>query len=211
MISPSSDRLALLGAIAQMAHQTVPLARAVTVTVVTADGACTVVSTSDWAGALDRAQYTAAGGGPSVDAAVAGTVREMADAAVETRWPGFVAAALAQGARSSTSIPIPVDDGVVASLNAFALMPRAFTDADTSGLTRLAGIAAAALTNADPDTGPGRMRAVVDQARGIVMHEEQCNQTEALDRMSQRAADAGQALRELAIAVVERTASRPAT
>src|SRR4051812_4569080 len=118
-----------LDAVAEMSLRCVPGAVSVSVTVVTNAGARTIAATSDWAGTIDQAQY-AAGDGPCVEASVGGEVREMTDAAIETRWPAFTAAALAGGALSSMSIPIPVDDdGVVGALNAFASTPAAFTAA----------------------------------------------------------------------------------
>jgi GAF domain-containing protein len=203
-MSPLSHQTsAALDAVSSLALHRVPAAIAVTVTIVTEDGALTVGSSSDWAVALDRVQYDPAGGGPCVDAAITGEVRDMTDAASEARWPAYVAASLARGVLSSTSIPIPVDDdGVVGSLNAFATESHAFTAADRDGLTQLAGTAATALTTVDTGDAPRRMRAVVDQAKGIVMNAEGCSAPEALDRMTLLGRDSDRTLREVAADVV---------
>src|SRR3954449_10444150 len=115
------DVSAVLDALALLAKQSIPTAAAVTVTIVSEEGASTVASTSDWSLLMDEAQYAAAGGGPCVESAVSGSTREMTDVSTEGRWPLYVAAAKERGAKSSLSLAIPVsDDGVVGSLNAFS-------------------------------------------------------------------------------------------
>ncbi|MDT7569858.1 MAG: hypothetical protein QOE05_32 [Actinomycetota bacterium] len=191
-----------LDAVAEMAHRSLPGVAAVSVTLVSDIGARTVAATSEWAAALDRAQY-AAGRGPCLEASVGGEVREMTDAGLETRWPAYAAAALASGTMSSLSMPIPVDDnGVVAALNAFASTADAFTPADQLALRRLAGTAAAALTTAPIGGAPLRTRAVVDQAKGIVMSTEHCSAQQALDVLGGRASQTGTSLLSVAEALV---------
>jgi hypothetical protein len=195
-----------LQAVVAMAQHTVPCALVASITLVTDAGAATVASTSDWAGALDRAQY-AAGFGPCVEASVGGETREMIDAGAEVRWPSYVAAALRRGALSSVSIPIPADnEGVVGSLNAFAADADAFTSADRLALFRLAGTAAATLTGtAGSAPVTHRQRAVVDQAKGILMSRDHCTPTQALDALSTAAAGSGRSLRDAAAELVRTT------
>jgi GAF domain-containing protein len=146
---PPFDVSAVLKAVVLVAQQTIPTAAAVSVTLIDDTGARTAASSSHWADFLDEAQYDA-GSGPCVDAARSGETCVMRDAAIESRWPAFVAAALARGAGSAMSVPVPVDhDGVLASLNAFAVRADGFTVDDEQALTRLAGTAAAALMTAD--------------------------------------------------------------
>ncbi|MDT7537087.1 MAG: hypothetical protein QOI82_672 [Actinomycetota bacterium] len=191
-----------LDAVAEMAHRSIPGAAAVSVTLVSDGGARTVAATSEWAEALDRAQY-AAGRGPCVEASVGGEVCEMTDAGLETRWPAYAAAALATGTLSSLSMPIPIDDdGVVAALNAFASTTDAFTAADQVAMRRLAGTAAAALTTVPIGGAPLRTRAVVDQAKGIVMSTEHCSAKQALDVLGSRAGMTGTSLLSVAEALV---------
>jgi hypothetical protein len=191
-----------LGAVVALARQAVPAAAAVSVTVVTDAGALTAASTSAWAETLDQAQYDAAAG-PCLDAAIGGEPRSIPDVRLDTRWPAYAAAAIEGGALSSLSVPVPVDDAVVASMNAYATEPHAFTDDDSTRLLRLAAVAATALATAtDP---PLRSRAVVDQAKGILMHQHACTAGEALDRLAEIATANGQSLREAAVVLTAAT------
>jgi GAF domain-containing protein len=202
----SADVSAVLNALSGLALQSTPSAAAVTVTLVTETGASTIAATSDWADSLDVAQYAPTGGGPCVDAAVSGTERAMTDTSTEVRWPLYVAAARKRGARSSLSLPIPSDDnGVVCSLNAFSQQVAGFGAADRELLVRVAGAAAAALSTVDSLQAPWPVRAVVDQARGIVMATEHCTATEALDILTGRADAAGATLRAVSADLVRRT------
>jgi hypothetical protein len=204
--SPSplpTDVAALLGAVALAAQQGIPSAVAVSLTLVRDGAATTGASSSDWADPLDRAQHDVTAG-PSVDAAVGGEICVMVDVTTETRWPAYVAAAIANGVGSSMSVPIPVDDGgLVGSLNAFSRSIDAFTTTDENALTRLAGTAAAALLTVDIGGFVGRSRAVVDQAKGIVMNGEHCTAAQALDVLRRRAGVSGRSLPEVAGDVIE--------
>ncbi|MDX6199515.1 MAG: hypothetical protein QOJ79_2666 [Actinomycetota bacterium] len=194
---PPADVVAVLDAVSQAALQGLASAVAVSVTLVNDYGARTAAASSRWPDAVDEAQYIA-DSGPCLDAAVTGETFWMTDVDIETRWPAYVEAAAARGARSSLSVPIPVDDGgVVGSLNAFSLMPDAFSEVDENALTRLAGTAAAALMTADIGSFLHRSRAVVDQARGIVMFAEGCTSDQALQSLRHTAHESGRSLRQV--------------
>jgi GAF domain-containing protein len=184
-----------LEAVVALAHHVVPAAVAISVTVVSDAGVETAASTSAWAASLDRAQYDA-GAGPCVDAAIGGEMRSIADIRHDTRWPAYAAVALADGALSSVSVPIPVDDRVVASLNAYATHLDAFSSADHARLRKLAAVAAAVLATAE---APLRhAHAGIDQAKGILMNEEHCSAEQALDILAARALANRSSLREVA-------------
>jgi GAF domain-containing protein len=188
-----------LEAVVALAHQVVPSAVAVSLTVVSESGAETVASTSAWAESLDRVQYEA-GAGPCVDAAIGGEPRSITDIRRDTRWPAYAAVALADGALSSLSLPIPVDNRVVASLNAYATHVDAFSSADQARLQKLAGVAAAVLTTAEEPQL--RSRAGIDQAKGVLMHEEHCSAGRALDILAARALAGRSTLREVSADVL---------
>jgi hypothetical protein len=195
-VAPSLD------AIVALAHQVVPASVAVSVTVIGEAGAITAASTGRWAADLDRAQYDA-DAGPCVDAAIGGETRSIADIRHDDRWPTYAVAALAAGALSSVSIPIPVDDGLVASLNAYATHVDAFSSADRARLRKLAAVAAAVLSSGAAT--PLRSRPVMDQAKGILMHEEHCSAELAMDGLAKRALDSGRSLQQVAADVVAAT------
>lgn len=199
-----------LQAVVALAQQVVPALAGASITVVTDTEATTRAASPAWVEGLDLAQYDV-GRGPCVDAAVGGEICEMRDASTETRWPLFVAAALMAGAGSSMSVPIPVDDGLVGSLNVFARAAGAFGVEDREALIRLAAVAAAALSSSsEPGKHPAfPPRAVVDQAKGILMHSG-LSAPEALDALGTRAHASGQSTRQAAEQLVLET-SRPRT
>jgi hypothetical protein len=133
----------------------------------------------------------ASGRGPLIDAITDGSPVDCADTLAETRWPEFVAAALCVGVRSAVTLSRSGD--VVIALSLFGLRPRAVE----TGQLQLAELLVAyggALVGAVSDYDESRRaaaqlrdaadaRAVVDQAKGILMHALGCTADEALERM----------------------------
>jgi hypothetical protein len=194
-----------LDAVVTLTEGIVPTAGGASITVVTEAGASTRVSSAAWDVGLDRVQY-GVGTGPCVDAAIGGEVCEISDMATDPRWPPFVSAARLAGTGSWMSVPVPVDDGLVASLNVSARTSGAFTPNDRAALLKLATVAAAALSTS-PEPGvhpPFAPRAVVDQAKGILMHGG-LSPTDALDSLGRRAHDAGEGLQAAAQRLVDET------
>lgn len=173
--------------------------RAASVTVVQGDEATTVAATDQVAVELDETQY-AAGYGPCLDAILSGGIVEMADARTETRWPQFAPKALAIGVLSSMSLPIPVTSDILAGLNVYGATERAFDESDRRGFDGLVTFAATAVATLERYEASKTLlvqmqaamqsRAVIDQARGILMSEQRCDAEEAfaiLRRTSQQA------------------------
>jgi hypothetical protein len=131
------------------------------------------------------------GRGPLVDAITHGSPVGCADTLTETRWPEFAAAALRIGVRSAVTLTRSGD--VVVSLSLFGVRPRA-VEADRVQLAKLLVAYGGALVGAVFDYDESRRvaaqlrdaadgRAIVDQAKGILMHALGCTADEALDRM----------------------------
>jgi GAF domain-containing protein len=108
----------------------------------------------------------------------------------------------ADGVTGSLSVPIPVEDGVVRSLNAFTDRVRGFTPADRRALTMLAGTAAVALMTLELGAPGSRSRAVIDQARGVVMNDKRCTPAQALGSLVGTARDAGRSLHDVSADLV---------
>ena len=113
------------------------------------------------------------------------------DTLTETRWPEFSSAALRMGIRSSVSLSYRGQVAVVLTL--LGLRPRAL-DPDRLQLAELLVAYGGALVGAVADYGDTRRvadqlrdaassRAIVDQAKGILMHALGCSADEALERM----------------------------
>jgi GAF domain-containing protein len=178
----------VLDTVAALAARTIPGARAVSVTLIGDGKPNTVAHTGRTALELDESQYEA-GHGPCLQAATTGTVLVVDDTTAEPRWPKFADAAVANGVRSSASIPLPVQQRVVGALNLYATEPRAFDDDTVTLGQTFAGYAAVALANtqlyattaalAEQMAQAMSSRAVIEQAKGILMGQRGCTADEA--------------------------------
>jgi hypothetical protein len=137
------------------------------------------------------AMQVASGRGPLIDAITDGSPASCADTLTETRWPEFAAAAVRIGVRSAVTLTRSGD--MVIALSLFGLRPRA-VESDQLQLAELLVAYGGALVGAVSDYDESRRvaaqlqdaadtRAVVDQAKGILMHALGCTADEALDRM----------------------------
>ena len=133
----------------------------------------------------------ATGRGPLIDAIADPSPVVCADTLTETRWPEFSAAALRIGVRNSATLSNR--GAVIITLTLFGLRPRALVP-DQLQLAELLVAYGGALVGAVSDYDDSRRiavqlrdaaesRAVVDQAKGILMHALGCTADQALARM----------------------------
>jgi GAF domain-containing protein len=206
----------VLDRVTHVAERSIPGAEEVSVTLIRGDKPFTAAYTGSLALAADELQYER-GYGPCVDAGCAGVVLRIGDMRTETRWPDYAAAVAAKGVLSSLSVPLPVQDQHIGALNIYSTEPGAFPDRDIPVTQTMASYAAVAVHNASTFTKAGELarqlteamktRAVIEQAKGILMHEQKCDADEAfgiLLRVSQRA---NIKLREIAAQIVAQTAA----
>ena len=133
------------------------------------------------------------GRGPLIDAISDGGPVSCPDTLAEERWPEFAAAALRMGVRSCVVLTYQGQSLVALSL--LGVRPRSI-DLDQLQLAELLVAYSGALVGAVAEYGDSRRladqlrdaassRAVVDQAKGILMHALGCSADDALDRMRQ--------------------------
>jgi len=170
----------LLQTVADLTKSVMPGHTEASVTLLVKDNASTVVSTGQLAADLDETQYER-DQGPCLHAARSGELIEIADTRTETRWPDYVQRATQRGALSSLSVPLAIDEDeqVVGALNIYARRLNAFDADSRATATRLAPYAAVAIGNlhayqsaqkvADNLQTALESRAVIDQAKGILM------------------------------------------
>ncbi|HXZ63638.1 MAG TPA: ANTAR domain-containing protein [Streptosporangiaceae bacterium] len=135
----------------------------------------------------------AAGRGPLIETAARGDTVSCPDTLTEARWPEFATTALQMSIRSC--VALSYHDQAVVTLSLFGLRPRAL-DHGQLQLAELLVAYGGALVDAVAEYGHSRRladqlrdaagaRAVVDQAKGILMHALGCTADQALDRMRQ--------------------------
>jgi GAF domain-containing protein len=206
-----TDLKGVLDQVAQLAKRSLPGADEVSVTLISAKDAHTAAATGQLALNLDEWQY-GHGHGPCIDASASHTTMSLPDMTVETRWPDWAAEALSAGARSSLSIGLPIHEGVTGALNVYATKPEAFdSDAIIVGQT-FAGYAAVALANAHLyDTqatlaqqmqAAMQSRAIIEQAKGIIMGSRRCTADQAFAILTKISQDTNRKLRDVAAALV---------
>jgi GAF domain-containing protein len=132
----------------------------------------------------------------------------------DDQWPEFSQAAAEHGMRSTISFPLGVRGNGIGALNLYSREPAAFPDdAEHVGML-FATQAAVALANAQLYESTYRMtqqlqealvsRAVIDQAKGMLMQEHGIGGDEAFERLRKQSQQENRKLRELAQEMVDR-------
>lgn len=133
------------------------------------------------------------GGGPSRAAKETGRRALAEDLLHEPRWPGYAALAIARGIRSALLVPVTVPScGLLVGL--YSVRPRAFPEAAAPALgellTEQLGMALDNQRDFDEvRTGAAQLqqalagRAVIDQAKGIIMKSSGCSAEEAFEEL----------------------------
>ncbi|MCU1601341.1 MAG: hypothetical protein JWO22_2050 [Frankiales bacterium] len=213
-----SDLTAVLERVSALTKSSLLGVAEVSVTLVTDGVAGTAAYTGELALALDEAQY-GAGSGPCLAAAEKESVFVIEEMSHETRWPEFTADAVRHGARSSMSIGIPLHSTVTGALNIYATESGVFDEAAVELARTFAGYAAVALANAslyDTTAALARQmaaamasRAVIEQAKGILVAQRGISPEEAFQVLSRASQTANRKLRDIAQAMVDGARSSP--
>jgi AmiR/NasT family two-component response regulator len=121
---------------------------------------------------------------------------------------------------SSLSVPLPIQDRYIGALNIYATEPDAFGENVVAAAQLIASYAAVAVHNAQTFTRTAELaqeltramasRAVIEQAKGIVMHERRCTADEAFALLTRVSQQANIKLRDIAAEMVAQTA-RPSS
>jgi GAF domain-containing protein len=197
----------VLQEVSELAKQVLPGNPETSVSVLINDRPSTVVHTGQLAMDLDESQY-ARDYGPCLHAARTGELTEIADAATEPRWRDYMDRAVEHGALSSLSVPLPISEGVAGALNIYARKPNAF-DEDSrtaaTGFAPYAGVAAGnmlAYQSAQDLAGNMKTaiesRAVIDQAKGILMERYKITADQAFQALARVSMHSNRKLRDIA-------------
>ncbi|MGK5518110.1 GAF and ANTAR domain-containing protein [Micromonospora sp. URMC 107] len=208
----------LLRRVAQLAKRVLPVPVEASVALVRGGAGHTAAYTDDVSRDLDERQY-AQGDGPCLDASARGAVVSVPDLAAEDRWPDWAERGRRAGAGSSVSIGLPIQEAVGGVLNVYAPTPYAFDDDAVAVLEAFAVYAAVALANAqlyDSTATLARQmleamasRAVIEQAKGMIMAERRCTPEQAFAVLRKASQDSNRKVRDVAQALVGRAAGAP--
>jgi transcriptional regulator with GAF, ATPase, and Fis domain len=199
----------LLQTVADLTKSVMPGNPEASVLLLVKDRPTTVVSTGELATELDETQYEK-GHGPCLHAARTGELTEIPDTRAEDRWPDYTPRAVEHGNLSSLSIPLAIDpdEQVTGALNIYARRSHAFDRASRSVATRFGPYAAVATGNlyayqsardlADNLQVALESRAVIDQAKGVLMERYKLTPDQAFQRLAQASMNANRKLRDVA-------------
>jgi GAF domain-containing protein len=181
----------------------------------------TVASSDALANQVDEVQY-GAGQGPCLQSLATGQVVSVPDLAVEQRWDGYPAHALAYGIGSSLSLPMSTDSQTIGALNLYSRAAHAFDEpADLTRSAALAGQGSAVLSVALRQAQQAQLseqlrealssRSVIDQAIGILMAQQRCTARAAFAVLRGASQNRNRKLRDIATDVVTSIGGPPET
>ncbi|MDT8912505.1 GAF and ANTAR domain-containing protein [Amycolatopsis sp. PS_44_ISF1] len=172
------------------------------------DGAAeTVASTDQRAVNFDREQYRL-GDGPCLQAARTGTPVRVGVGAVADQWPQFASSARDLGVSSFLAAPLTVDEDMSGSVNLFGFGEHGFGELEVKVLELYTAAVVFGLRSArryfDAKELVAQLnraletRAVIDQAKGILMAAHRIDAEEAFRRLVKRSQDGNQKLYDVA-------------
>jgi GAF domain-containing protein len=201
--------------VTRLAKAVVPGADHASITLVENDRAHTPAFTGEVARRLDERQYET-GYGPCLDAAASGRTITILDTSNEQTYPGFAAQAHSLGVRRAMSVALPVPQRTLGAINMYGMGEALFDEAGTEAARGFASHAAVALANAALYESTAQFaeqmqqalkaRAVIDQAKGILMRDNRISADEAFAMLTQASNRSNRKLREIAQSIVEATA-----
>jgi GAF domain-containing protein len=209
---PLSD---VLTEIVTIAARGIPGAESTSITLLRGEEAFTAAHYGEMALAADEMQYER-GYGPCMDAGRGGVVLRVDDMARETRWPDYSRKVLDVGVRSSLSVPLPFQGSSIGALNNYSSKVAAFAtpEALRAG-AEVAEALAVAVVNADEHARVAdqahnmrlamESRAVIEQAKGVLMAQRGVDDQQAFDMLRDASQRYNRKLRDIAAGIVEST------
>ncbi|MBE1493054.1 GAF domain-containing protein [Amycolatopsis lexingtonensis] len=202
----------ILDAVCAEAVRAVPGADMASITAIRDGEPATVASTDDRAVEIDRFQY-AAGEGPCLRAAATGEIVRLPLVAADVVWPSFTTHARALGVGSYLAAPLRVDENLSGALNLFGYGDHGFAETDSRLLQLYTTIVSFGLRTtrryrqarrqAIELEAAMRTRAVIEQAKGILMAVHRIGADDAMKRLVTESQHTNVKLRDVAARFVE--------
>ncbi len=199
----------LLQTVADLSRTVMPGKAEVSVTVLLRDKPTLMATTGQLGVDLDERQYER-DHGPCLHAARTGELTEVVDARTDPRWRDYLSRAVQHGCLSSLSVPLRIDEDqqVSGALNIYARDADAFDEDSRSVATRLGPYAAVAAGNmyayqsacdmADNLQLALESRAVIDQAKGVLIERYKLTPDQAFQLLAQASMNANRKVRDVA-------------
>ena len=207
-----------LTGVSKLAESVVTPAAMVGITLMVDGRPSTAIFTDGEAPEIDTSQYET-GVGPCLDAFRNGKRYRIDDTAEEDRWPSFARTALEHGVRSTLSLPLSTGGAAAfGAMNFYSCDAAAFTDDVEDTAAVFAGAAATALANAQAYWDAHQLsedlqaaiktRAVIEQAKGILMSQSHIGEDEAFTLLIHASQRENRKLRDIAAELVQRAVER---
>jgi GAF domain-containing protein len=198
--------------VAELAKRTLDAVEDVSLTVIDNGRPRSVVFTGQLAVDLDERQYEL-GFGPCLDAAQTGQTIVVDHDSDQSPYREFSRIAARAGVRHTVSVGMPLAQRSIGGLNIYRTADGTFSPAFLEHAEVFAGYAAVAVNNvtgyASVATEAANLRtaiqsrAVIEQAKGILMARDRCTPDEAFDMLRRLSQHRNVKLREIAQAVVD--------
>ncbi|MCW2617067.1 MAG: uncharacterized protein JWR28_216 [Modestobacter sp.] len=197
----------VLTEIVQIARRAIPGSEASSITLIREDRGFTAAFDGQIAMDADELQYER-GYGPCLDAGRSGALFVVQDMKSEDRWPDYAAHVAELGVRSSLSVPLPFQGATIGALNNYSRHAGAFGEVDVTIGEEVAAFVAIAVGNAEAaaratdDVANMRRamasRAVIEQAKGILMERYKITAEQAFTLLTHASQRSNVKLRDIA-------------
>jgi GAF domain-containing protein len=202
----------ILDAVCAEAVRAIPGADMASITAIRDGEPATAAFTDERAVEIDRAQYAAAAG-PCLQAAETGELVRVPLVTAGQEWPEFTTHARGLGVGSYLAAPLRVDERLSGALNLFGYGDHGFAETDSRllqlyttvvsfGLRTTRRYRQARQRTTDLETAM-RSRAVIEQAKGILMAVHRISADDAMKRLVVESQRTNVKLRDVATRFVE--------
>jgi GAF domain-containing protein len=197
----------LVQRVTDLAAQVIPGQPVASVTIVRDGSPATIAASAALARELDELQYRH-GAGPCLQAAETGSPVGVADPGADDRWGPVAPTMAARGVRSMLSYPLPAQEAVSGGLNLYAHGTQASDGRTLALLGRFAAYAVVPVSNmylyrsaverAEHLAAALDSRAVIDQAKGILMERFKLTADQAFQALARVSMTTNQKVRDVA-------------
>lgn len=202
----------MLERVALIATETVPGCDLASITMLRRGTPTTPVFTDKAALALDETQYET-GDGPCL-AAIRHRGTEEVVVGSDDRWPPFTAAAARLGVRAVLSVPLSDPEATLGALNLYSKSAAGYDEEARATAALFGDQVGVAAANASAYVEAYELskqlqealesRAVIEQAKGILIAAQRCTAEEAFDILRRASQSQNRKLRAIATEIVER-------